>query len=87
MHNQPIVHYFRSLFCCFSSDSPDFLREALNSFNKRCSYVLSAALHFILCKNGNLVHNHRFLLSVLVCDTVVLFTDNCIVQGHSKLSL
>ena len=36
---------------------------ALNSFRNHCSNVLSAALCFFFCdENGNLTHNHRFLL-------------------------
>ena len=50
-------------FCCLSSDSPEFLHAALNSFRKCCSNVLSTALCASFgVKNGNLAHNHRFSL-------------------------
>ena len=51
-------------YLLFSSDSPQFLHVALNSFRKCCSNVLSAVLRCVLYENRNLAHNHRFLLQM-----------------------
>ena len=46
---KPAQMTFQIAFCCFSSDSPEFLHVALNSFsNVTFIQVLSAALRFVL---------------------------------------
>ena len=45
------LNAFEIDFCCFSSDSPEFLLVALNSFRKCCCNVLDAALHFLCIEN------------------------------------
>ena len=52
---------FQIAFCYFSSDSPEFLHLALNSFRKPCSNVLYPvfALHLQI-KKHDYGHDFRF---------------------------
>ena len=49
------LNAFQIAFCCFSSNSPEFLYVTLNCFRKHCSNVLSMQVCPSFCnKNGNL---------------------------------
>ena len=41
------LNVFQIVFCCFNSDSPEFLYVALNSIRRRCSNAIAVALCFV----------------------------------------